>query len=221
MTQKDLTREITSEVVYEKLFFAILTGQFEPGKAITIRGLAADLGVSTMPIRDAIRRLIALGALEMKSTRRVVVTRMTKERFHEILSLRTLLEPEISARALPYIDKKMLKNLAQIDNEIEQALNIGDASRYCEKNCEFHFTLYKMANAPIMMRLIESVWLQFGPFMRVLVGRLGTSYLIDQHHIAMTAIREKDEQKLRDAILADIHDGMLRIADELYGTTPV
>lgn len=217
MENKDLNREITYEVVYKKLFTAILTGQLEPGKAITIRGLAKELGVSPMPIREAIRRLIALGALEMTSTRRVIVARMTEERFHEILAIRTLLEPEISVRALTFIEKPTLKKLIFIDAEIEHALKIGDADAYCIKNCEFHFTIYKAANSPIMLRLIESVWLQFGPFMRVIIGRLGTSYLVDQHAVAMTAIKERNESVLREAILSDIHDGMDRIAEELYG----
>lgn len=219
MENKDLNREITYEVVYKKLFTAILTGQLEPGKAITIRGLAKELGVSPMPIRETIRRLIALGALEMTSTRRVIVARMTEERFHEILAIRTLLEPEISVRALTFIEKPTLKKLILIDAEIEHALKIGDADAYCIKNCEFHFTIYKAANSPIMLRLIESVWLQFGPFMRVIIGRLGTSYLVDQHAVAMTAIKERNESVLREAILSDIHDGMDRIAEELYGAS--
>ena len=212
-------RVITHETVYESLYESIISGHFEPGKTLTIRGLAEQLDVSPMPIREAIRRLVALGALEMQSTRRVAVAQMTDDRYREIIAARTLLEPEISARALPNLNKQLILKLEKIDDEIEDAINKGEPILYSQKNREFHFTIYKAANCPIMLRLIESIWLQFGPFMRIVVGRLGTSYIVDQHINAITAIKNKDERALREAIKKDIYDGMDRIAKELLGYT--
>ncbi|MDE1924261.1 MAG: hypothetical protein KGI55_12590, partial [Gammaproteobacteria bacterium] len=60
----------------------------------------------------------------------------------------------------------------------------------------------------MLNRLIEILWLQFGPYMRVVYGRVGTANLVDQHAVAMQAIGERDGGKLRAAILADIRDGM-------------
>lgn len=210
-------RKITHETVYDSLYASIISGHFEPGKALTIRGLAQELGVSPMPVREAIRRLVALGALEMRSTRRVTVAKMTEERYREIVATRTLLEPEIAARALQNCDKALIEKLQVIDNEIEAAMERGDADAYSLKNREFHFTLYAAANCPIMLRLIESIWLQFGPFMRIVLGRLGTSLLVDQHVSALNALRNNDEQALREAIRLDIYDGMDRIGLELLG----
>ncbi|MBL4601389.1 MAG: GntR family transcriptional regulator [Emcibacteraceae bacterium] len=210
-------RVITHETVYESLYEAIISGRFEPGKILTIRGLAEQFNVSPMPIREAIRRLVALGALEMQSTRRVAVAQMTDSRYREIVTARTLLEPEIAARALPNLNKQLIQKLEKIDNEIDDAINKGEPILYSQKNREFHFTIYKAANCPIMLRLIESIWLQFGPFMRIVIGRLGTSYIVDQHISAITAIKNKDELALREAIKNDIYDGMDRISKELLG----
>jgi DNA-binding GntR family transcriptional regulator len=170
-----------------------------------------------MPVRESIRRLVALGALQMQNTRRITVAEMTEERYREIITARILLEPEISAQALSQCSTALIKKLEAIDSEIETALNMGDADLYCLKNQEFHFTLYRAANRPIMLRLIESIWLQFGPFMRIIVGRLGTSYIVDQHVNAINALKTKDEGDLREAIRQDIYDGMDRIGEKLLG----
>ncbi|MDG1995691.1 MAG: GntR family transcriptional regulator [Emcibacteraceae bacterium] len=210
-------RVITHETVYNSLYTSIISGHFEPGRTLTIRGLAEELGVSPMPIREAIRRLVALGALEMRSTRRVAVATMTDEKFKEIVTTRTLLEPEIAARALENCDEALISKLEIIDNEIADAITNGDANTYSLKNREFHFTLYEAANCPIMLRLIESIWLQFGPFMRIVVNHLETTLVSDQHVNALTALKNKDEAMLREAIRLDIYDGMDRIGLEILG----
>ncbi|TDI63217.1 MAG: GntR family transcriptional regulator [Alphaproteobacteria bacterium] len=207
-------RKIAHEETYKTLYYAIITGRFEPGKVLTIRGVAQQLGCSPMPVREAVRRLVALGALEMRSTRRLSVALMTRERFQEIWSARTMLEPEIAARAMPHSDKQLIRELERIDNQIAEAMKKGDPDSYTLKNWEFHFTLYRAANCPIFLRLIESVWLQFGPFMRMVTGRLGTSLLVDQHEMAVEALKRKDEAGLREAIRLDIKDGMSRIGSD-------
>lgn len=210
-------RTITHETVYNNLYTAIISGQFAPGKSLTIRGLAEEFGVSPMPIREAIRRLVALGALEMRNTRRVAVSEMTEKRFREIVLARTLLEPEIAANALPNVTPELISKLEAIDDEIAAAMELGDPDIYSQRNREFHFTLYNAANNPIMLRLIESIWLQFGPFMRIVVGHLGASLVADQHVNALEAIKNNDEAALREAIRLDIYDGMDRIGLELLG----
>jgi len=207
-------RKIAHEETYRTLYYAIITGRFEPGKVLTIRGLAEQLGCSPMPVREAVRRLVALGALEMRSTRRISVAPITEEKFNEIWSARTMLEPEIAARAMVNVDKALIRDLERIDNEIAEAMEKGDPDSYTLKNWEFHFTLYRAANCPIFLRLIESVWLQFGPFMRMVTGRLGTSLLVDQHEMAVEALKKKDEAALREAIRLDIQDGMQRIGSD-------
>ncbi len=204
-------RTIAHEEIYKQLRHSILTGSFEPGKALKIRGLAKQLNCSTMPVREAVRRLVALGALEMGSTRRIFVAPMTEERFEEIWAARKLLEPEIAARATAHSNAKLLKKLDRIDSQLQKAINKGDPDKYSLKNWEFHFTIYQASNNPIMLRLVESLWLQFGPFMRVVTNRLGASYKVDHHQMTLVALKNKDADAVREAIRLDIQDGMERI----------
>lgn len=82
-------------------------------------------------------------------------------------------------------------------------------------NHAFHFTIYRLSGADTLLALVESVWLQFGPFMRTVYGRYGTSNLDDQHRRAIAAIAANNEKELRDAIDEDIRQGFQFIRDEV------
>lgn len=207
----------THETVYRRLRERILFGGFLPGGSVTLRGLAEELGVSPMPVRDAVRRLIAERALVMQDNRRVLVAPMTREKFEQVLFARSALESELSARALTRMRRSDIDTIERIDNSIDKAMVEGDVSGYVRANYEFHFTIYGLAEADMLLALVESVWLQFGPFMRMAYGRFGTSALEDQHEVAIAAMRRKDEFALRKAIVADIEQGMGFIGDATLG----
>ena len=89
-----------------------------------------------------------------------------------------------------------------------RSLQSGDVDGYMEGNFEFHFLIYRAQPRRTMTQLIETLWLQFGPYMRIVYGRVGTQTLVDQHQVAIQAIRDRNPARLRKAILADIRDGM-------------
>lgn len=187
---------------------ALLTGRFIPGKAVTLRGLAAELGVSPMPVREVIQRLAAENALAIRPSGRVQVPDMTPERFDEILRARLLLEPELALRALPSLGKVDARELEDIDNRMDTSIASGDAESYMRLNHAFHFRIYSAARSTVLLPLVESLWLQFAPFMRTVYGRLGTAVLVDHHKEAITAIRQRNGEAFAAAIAADIKDGM-------------
>jgi DNA-binding GntR family transcriptional regulator len=194
--------------IYEELRRRMITGKIVPGVGLSTRGLALEMGVSQMPVRDALSRLAAEGAVAIRSKRKIEVPPMSAERFTDLLDCRLLLEPEAAVLALPHITPAKLKQLREIDSSLDVAMENGDVIGYMENNFAFHFNIYRANGRPIQNRLIEALWLQFGPFMRVVYGRFGTANLIDQHRIALDAIEAKDAEALRRAIASDIADGM-------------
>jgi DNA-binding GntR family transcriptional regulator len=200
--------ESRKQRVYRTLRARIMSGAVAPGLAITINGVADDLGVSAMPVREALHRLVADGALEYLDNRRVRVPVMTLSKFEEIIAARTALETLAAMRALPHIDKARLERLQVIDAEIDQAYGADDLLRSTELNFLFHRTLYEPGASGVLLELIESVWLRLGPFMRLATAKLEESYRIDRHAEAMDAIRANDLQALAKAIEADIQDGV-------------
>jgi len=206
------------EEVYQRLRKAIIAGQLEPGMSVSVRGLAAQFGVSAMPAREAIGRLAALGAVEITPTRRVAITRMTASKIEELTFARVKLEPALAGRALERVSgnararEKLVAALSRIDAALDDAIAKGDVDQYAQTNCAFHFTLYEAAASPVILALIESLWLQVGPFMRVVMGRLGTTSLEDRHKDAIEALVAEDGAKLEEAMRLDILQGMTNIA---------
>jgi DNA-binding GntR family transcriptional regulator len=196
------------EWVYQQLRQAIMTGRFVPGRTLTIRGIAGALEVSPMPVREALRRLVAERALELLGNRRVKVPDMTPARFEELCTARISLETLAAERALPFIDKERLALLRRIDAEIDSAMAAGETELYMTKNQEFHMTMYRAAPSEILVPVIESLWLLFGPFMRLVLSHLDDHYTIDRHVEALAAIERRDPYALRIAIEADIRDGI-------------
>lgn len=200
--------ESLKQRVYRTLRARIMSGAVSPGLPITINGVAADLGVSAMPVREALHRLVADGALEYLDNRRVRVPEMTLSKFEEIIAARTALETLAARRALPYIDTARLKHLHAIDSQIDEAYAADNLLRSTELNFLFHRTLYEPGASGVLLDLIESVWLRLGPFMRLATAKLEESYRIDRHAEALNAIGSNDMQGLVQAIEADIQDGV-------------
>lgn len=205
----------THESVYRGLRNRILFGGFLPGSAVTLRGLAEDMGVSPMPIREAVRRLIAERALKMQDNRRVLVPPMTEQAFEQIVFVRKTLEPELAARALDHIGPAEIRRIVAHDRAVDRAMASGDVHGYMESNYRFHFAIYERADADTLLALVESVWLQFGPFMRMAYNRWGTSDLEDQHQAAIAALERRDRKALRAAIAADAGQGMSFIGEAI------
>ncbi|KZL04580.1 HTH-type transcriptional regulator McbR [Pseudovibrio axinellae] len=196
------------EQVYQQLRDRILFGGFLPGKAVTLRGLADDLGVSAMPVREAVRRLIAENALELHGNRRVFIPDLSEKVINEIWSARRLLEVELALMALKNLSDDDIQSLQDIDERIDVSLETGDVEGYMRGNYEFHFYLYSQSKSEVLIKLVRNLWVQFGPFMRLVYGRSGTANLEDQHKQALEALKSRDQRALRAALEADISQGM-------------
>lgn len=196
------------EAIYERVKELILFGEFVPGQPITILGLSESLGAGVTPVREAIRRLTAEGALVKLENRRVEVPVMTVERLRQIELARMAVEPALVAMAAEACEASTIARLESIDAKVDQAIALGDIRGYLEANFRFHFALYGAADAKILLRIAESLWLQFGPCLRVVCGRFGTSNLKDQHREATGALRRGRPDLVEAAMRKDIQQGL-------------
>ena len=205
----------TNDWVYNSLCQLILSGEFIPGISFTFRGIANSFGVSTMPVREAAKRLISEGALEISEKRRITVSKMTQSKFDELNVARLYLEPQLSSRAIKHIDSKRLKLLINIDKNLDYAILTGNIEDYIKYNYQFHFGIYEARPSPVLLPLVRTLWLRFSPFYRIVAGRAGTQTMKDFHHSAIDAIKAKDSVALEEAILNDISEGMEMLNESL------
>lgn len=201
-----------NERIYRVLRNRIMNGEVPPGRAMTVRGLGKEFGVSMTPAREAIRRLAAEGALTLSATGRVATPELTPERVEELAALRALLEPELAARALPRAHQALIERMAAVNANIAQAVAKRDAAAYIRANLEFHRSLYLRAQAPAMLAMVETVWLQLGPTMSRLYARKMRHEPPSSHRMILAALRAGDEPALRLAVRNDVGLG-LRMLD--------
>ncbi|MFT6154699.1 MAG: DNA-binding GntR family transcriptional regulator [Bermanella sp.] len=194
--------------VYMTLRSAVMNGEILPGRALTIRGLAEIMGVSPMPVREAIRQLAAQNALEITASRRVSVPQMTALKFNELCEARIAIEPHAAARALPYITSSVLDELSQLNKLGDLAIENGNLDKISPLNQAFHRAMYNANPNQVCLPMIESLWLQLGPFMHLATSKLEEFYLVDRHEEAMKAIKAQDPFALQVAIQADIREGI-------------
>lgn len=208
--QKNSTTQdsTTQESIYKRLRYAIMTGSIAPGVSLTIRGLADKLEVSSTPVREAIRRLSAEGALQVLDNRRVVTPKMNLERFDELIKLRIVMECYAAESALPHISDVQIDELEKLDQHMDMIITKNDHESIAVHNFNFHSMLYKINSNQVVMPMIESLWLQLGPYSRTALSELTEYYLVDHHKEAIEALRVRNSSDLRNAIESDIVDGL-------------
>lgn len=194
--------------VYRTLRVQIMHGELEPGLALTLRGIGKEFGVSMTPAREAVRRLVAEGALTLSQSGRVTTPELSNERIEELAALRALLETELATRALPRAHIALIDRLQAINASLAEVIARGDSVGYIRTNLEFHRTLYLRAQAPAMLALVETVWLQLGPTMRKLYGRMKRTEVPPHHRLILAALKAGDEPGLRLAVRTDVTQGL-------------
>ncbi len=200
-----------NEKVYEELRRAIMSARLQPGESVTLRGLAVALGTSVMPIRDAVRRLVAERALEM-GTRSVRVPLLTRRRFDEVCAVRCIVEGEAAGLAAKRIEPADLEELKSLNEKIAASLKREDMTTAFKHNQVFHFTVYQAAGIDLILPIIENLWLLAGPYLVVPASRkaqLRASYReggVVQHTKLLDALRARKSDVAAKAIRDDIRE---------------
>lgn len=194
--------------VYQALREQLISGRFTPGTNVSMRGISKTLGAGLMPVREAITRLVGERALEVQRNGRVCVPELNRHRFEELMQARLQLEPLCAKRALPFMAPEKIAEMEACDRRMNQSYVTGDVGAYMRENYQFHFTLYRAGGSEILVPLLESVWMQFGPFVRSFFNMNEKSAIVDKHRMALEAIRREDAEALGLAIQADILDAV-------------
>lgn len=198
----------THEITYARLRDMILFGVLEPGQPVTIQGLTSGLEAGMTPVREAIRRLAAEGALLPQGNRRVAVPRLGLGDLEQVAFARLTIEPHLAAMASGNIGPQDIARLEAIDAAVDTAIRADDVHGYLQSNHAFHFALYAAAGAEVLLAMAGSLWLRFGPSLRVVSVRNGAMSLPDAHKEALAALRAGDATGVAEAIRRDIAQGV-------------
>ncbi|MEF0940902.1 GntR family transcriptional regulator [Rhizobium sp. BR 362] len=203
-------RETVQDRVYLELRRALIGGLFEPSQVLTIRGLADALMTSTMPVREALGRLITEKALEALPNRSVRVPPITLERMDDLLRARILIEGEAIALAATRMSPRQVSVIESMLGEWDEMRALRhkkDVDREVTLNQRFHFEIYRACGSAVLIPMIESLWLQSGPCIRVAIYAFSEAGEVDTAHFhrgIVAALSVQDPTAAREALVADI-----------------
>ncbi len=198
--------EVMHHMVYSALRRAQMAGRFSPGQEMVIRALAREFGTSSMPVREALRRLVSENALEYGGNRTIRVPAISLERLADLRRCRTMIEGAAVEWAVAATGDRHLGELAQINEAVLDASRRGDIETLLERNQQFHFRLYGLAGSTVLMSAIESLWLQAGPYLNYLRPSLLEGGMLDHHAEILNAVAAGDPKAAATALRADIDD---------------
>ena len=170
------TRTTVSDSVYEQLRRALMWGHFEPGQLITIDSLAQEMGTSHMPVREALRRLAAETGLEITRTGTARVPEISRERLDDICRARIEIEGLAAQLATSNATAADIDHLRRLARDHAQAADSGEIYEMLHRNQLFHFGLYSLARSDVLSQFIDALWLQMGPYMRLLTHGIAGKY---------------------------------------------
>lgn len=204
-----VARSTQKDRVYLALRQALMYGRFAPGTTVTVRSLAETLQAGTMPVRDAVQRLVAERALEFRQSGRLRVPSLSRNEIVELLDLRLLLECHAARRAALKAREEAVATArdAMVALEASVAAEMASADLLAA-NFRFHFSIYSAADSAQLTGMIEGLWLRFGPLLIELINRPDhLVYLQDEHVLhrrLVNAIEMRDPDFAASAMRAII-----------------
>ncbi len=183
----------------------ITVGRFLPGERLKIRTVAAAMGVGEMPVRAALQRLAAEGALVNVPNAGVTVPRLSLPVFDDLLQVRMMLEGEAAERGAARLDAAGQKLLGTLCKRMAGSLARGDDKDYLAANEDFHVRLYQAAGSPLLFALIDTLWLKAGPISNQLFETPDAAAVLnDAHEDLIKALDRRDSAGVRRAVEKDI-----------------
>ena len=167
-TANSIQTKTAQELVYKELEQAIVKGRLKPGEKLVTEELARQMGTSRIPVREAIGRLEARNFVKVQPKKGVTVSELSERNLKEILQIRLMLELSAAMKAAPKSNEDTLRKLERFNNQYVDAQTRNDADEALRINKEFHFTIYREAQMPILLSMIQNLWNQVSPYYHIM-----------------------------------------------------
>jgi len=210
-----LDRTTLSDRVYLELRDLLMAGKLLPKEKLSLRSVAEALGVSIMPVREAVSRLVAEGALTVSPNRAFSVPLMTRAKFIEIMTVRLSVEGFAVEQAAINCTSDDLDTITKLDKEFRSAAG-RDTEMALRLNKELHFAVYAASQLPTLVSIIEVLWLKIGPVINIDLRasrRLAGGNAEKFHARLVQALRDKSPLDARNALWNDIKSSSEFILD--------
>ncbi len=190
--------------VYESLRADLMGGRFLPGEKLSLRKVAFANSVSPMPAREAFKRLLSEGALQLLPNRTIAVPTLSIEDFRHLMRVRAMVEGYAAKLAAGAISSRGIVSLARKNSLLLQAFAEADPHRAMRLNMEFHLDLYGWSNSVVLIPMIQGLWMRMGPILRAGLELQTVEWSAAEHKVALGALERRDGRSVGRAIERDI-----------------
>lgn len=209
-------RDSLSEKIYGRLRLALMTGVYESGDRLNIRGLAASYETSPTPVREAIMQLVREGALELRLGHQPRVPVLTIPQYIKIREARVPLERLAAELAAVNVTDDVLDNLRAAHQRFVQSEQEAKWKEALAANQEFHFTIYRTSDNEVLVRIIENLWLLAGPFVNNQYPQVRRAHSeVHPHLLIIDALSRKSPSEAGELAVRDLREGSYLILENL------
>ncbi len=187
------TYRTMQEIVYDTIRDAILSGRYAPGRRLIADELAKEVGVSRMPVREALHRLEAAGLVTMTPHRGAVVSELSESEIIEIYHIRGVLDGLATRLAAQHLAGRQHERLNALLDKMEIAAKAKDLEKVLRVNRDFHQLIWQAAHAPRLHALLENLYDASQRFRNISVlipGRL--DQITQEHRLIARALARRD-----------------------------
>lgn len=209
---------------------AVVLGDLAPGARLTFRDVAQRLNASVTPVREALLQLVAERVLSVGPGRTIIVPILSRAEFLELRAVRIVLEGLAAEAAARQSGAALADELQAIHGRLDDAKRARDPRQATIQNRLFHFCLYQAAALPVLLGMIENIWLRTGPYHRYIFAD-ATNHIFDKpapargvalhfHSYIIEALRKRRPSEVRRAVELDILSGDAVILPQLPLDSP-
>ncbi|UXX82040.1 GntR family transcriptional regulator [Roseovarius pelagicus] len=202
-----IAKENLGDRAYFALRTALMGGQLKPGEKLHLRPMSKRFGISATPMREAFLRLVSLDALALDARGTVMVPELTLDELIEIRDIRLDLEGRAAANAATSASDSEVDTLEDIHTRLSSAFEGGDHAEAINLNTQFHLTLCRAGKMPIVLEIVENLWVRCGPLLSHLYDRGNPFRDVHPHLTVIDGLRARDPVMVRTAICHDIRYG--------------
>lgn len=207
------------DLAYSELKKALLSGKFQPGQRIILREVAAELGISLTPVRDAVNHLIAERVLDRGPGGQkggASVPELNAAQFQQLMFLRADLESRLAYAAADNISSGQIDQLERLVAQMKKSMDKPNKNAYLDLHRRFHFSLYEHARMDVVNDITEILWLRCGPALNAVLRDYVPNLKHKDYHSATIAyLHARNPEQVANCIRSDITEAGTYIFEQL------
>ncbi len=218
-TVKPVRHRSMHEEVYQRMCELILEGNLAPGERLTVASIATAFDVSPMPVREAITRLTASGALTVVAGRSIGVPKLDREMFTDLRNVRLEIEPLCLRWAIKNATPEFYRDLELRLEHMAEAERDNAVKGFIHANYNFHFSIYRQAGSPVLLEIISNIWLRVNPYFHLLQKFGHYKISNEQHREIVAGINSGNADRAVTALVDDINSAYDTMINAKLGTS--